>query len=78
MMQSPGVSRLFIWIASIMLAIAPTQLHAQPRTSEFTLANGLQVIAELNDQAHSVATGFFVKTGSRDESTDVAGRSSRI
>lgn len=38
-----------------------------------TLANGLQVIAELNDQAHSVATGFFVKTGSRDESTEVAG-----
>lgn len=37
------------------------------------LDNGLQVIAELNDQAYSVASGFFVKTGSRDESTDVAG-----
>jgi predicted Zn-dependent peptidase len=32
------------------------------------LDNGLRVIAELNDQAHSVAAGFFVKTGSRDES----------
>jgi predicted Zn-dependent peptidase len=31
------------------------------------------VIAELNDSAHSVATGFFVKAGSRDESLDVAG-----
>src|SRR6266446_6864580 len=38
-----------------------------------TLDNGLQVIAELNEQARSVATGFFVKTGSRDESPEVAG-----
>ena len=38
-----------------------------------TLDNGLQVIAELNDQAHSVATGFFVKTGSRDEPPELAG-----
>ena len=37
------------------------------------LANGLEVIAELNDRAYSVASGFFVKTGSRDESTEVAG-----
>jgi predicted Zn-dependent peptidase len=38
-----------------------------------TLDNGLEVIAELNDRAHSVAAGFFVKTGSRDESSGVAG-----
>jgi predicted Zn-dependent peptidase len=38
-----------------------------------TLDNGLQVIAELNDQAYSVAAGFFVKTGSRDETSDLAG-----
>jgi predicted Zn-dependent peptidase len=38
-----------------------------------TLANGLQVVAELNDQARSVASGFFVKTGSRDETAEVAG-----
>jgi predicted Zn-dependent peptidase len=37
------------------------------------LENGLRVIAEVNDQAHSVASGFFVKAGSRDESTEVAG-----
>ncbi len=37
------------------------------------LDNGLQVIAELNDQARSVASGFFVKTGSRDESKELAG-----
>jgi len=38
-----------------------------------TLDNGLEVIAELNDQAHSIAAGFFVKAGSRDESDDLAG-----
>ena len=37
------------------------------------LDNGLQVIAELNDQARSVASGFFVKAGSRDETPDLAG-----
>jgi len=37
------------------------------------LDNGLQVIAEVNDRAHSVASGFFVKAGSRDESAEVAG-----
>jgi predicted Zn-dependent peptidase len=38
-----------------------------------TLDNGLEIIAELNDRAHSVAAGFFVKTGSRDESGELAG-----
>ena len=37
------------------------------------LDNGLQVIAEINDQARSVASGFFVKAGSRDESSELAG-----
>jgi predicted Zn-dependent peptidase len=37
------------------------------------LANGLEVIAELNDRAYSVASGFFVKTGSRDETPQVSG-----
>ncbi len=37
------------------------------------LENGLEVIAELNDRAHSVAAGFFVKAGSRDEMADLAG-----
>jgi predicted Zn-dependent peptidase len=38
-----------------------------------TLDNGLSVIAELNDKAYSVAAGFLVKTGSRDESGEIAG-----
>ena len=38
-----------------------------------TLDNGLEIIAELNDRAYSVAAGFFVRTGSRDETSDLAG-----
>ena len=37
------------------------------------LANGLTVIAEFNPHVHSTALGFFVRTGSRDETPDVAG-----
>jgi predicted Zn-dependent peptidase len=33
-----------------------------------TLDNGLEVIAECDDDAYSTAVGFFVKTGARDES----------
>jgi predicted Zn-dependent peptidase len=43
------------------------------RFHQTQLDNGLQVIAELNDRAHSVAAGFFVKAGSRDESSELAG-----
>ena len=38
-----------------------------------TLDNGLEVIAECNDNAYSTALGFFVKTGARDEWAEVAG-----
>jgi predicted Zn-dependent peptidase len=41
--------------------------------SSHTLSNGLEVIAECNGEAHSAAVGFFVKTGSRDETDAVAG-----
>jgi predicted Zn-dependent peptidase len=40
---------------------------------EATLDNGLTVIAELNPHVQSVAAGFFVRTGARDESMDVNG-----
>ncbi len=45
------------------------------RFHQASLANGLEVVAELNDRAYSVATGFFVKTGSRDETAEIAGLS---
>ncbi len=38
-----------------------------------TLENGLEIVAECNDEAHSTALGFFVETGARDETDDVAG-----
>ena len=40
---------------------------------EVKLDNGLQVVAELNPNVHSVAMGFFVRTGSRDETSQVSG-----
>jgi predicted Zn-dependent peptidase len=38
-----------------------------------TIDNGLTVAAELNPTARSAAVGFFVKTGSRDETPEVSG-----
>ena len=38
-----------------------------------TLSNGLTVIAEVNPSAKSMAAGFFAKTGSRDETDEIAG-----
>jgi predicted Zn-dependent peptidase len=37
------------------------------------LANGLEIIGETNPAVHSVALGFFVRTGSRDETPEVSG-----
>ena len=37
------------------------------------LANGLQIIGETNPSARSMALGFFVRTGSRDETPEVSG-----
>ena len=38
-----------------------------------TLANGLQLIGEVSPSARSVSVGFFVQTGSRDETSDLSG-----
>jgi len=37
------------------------------------LKNGLQIIGENNPSARSVALGFFVRTGSRDETSEISG-----
>jgi len=37
------------------------------------ISNGLKVIAEVNPAAASMAVGFFARTGSRDETHDIAG-----
>ncbi len=38
-----------------------------------TLPNGLEIVAECNPEAYSTAVGFFVRTGSRDESDAESG-----
>jgi len=38
-----------------------------------TLSNGLDVVGEVNKSAKSAAVGFFVKTGSRDETEQING-----
>lgn len=38
-----------------------------------TLPNGLEVIAEVDPDAHTAACGFFVKTGARDEAGELMG-----
>ena len=38
-----------------------------------TLENGLEIVAERNGEMHSVALGYFVKTGARDETDPIAG-----
>ena len=40
---------------------------------QHTLANGLEIVAECIPHAYSMALGFFVKTGARDESDALAG-----
>ncbi|RMG01520.1 MAG: insulinase family protein [Planctomycetota bacterium] len=40
---------------------------------EHTLENGLQIVAECNPRAHSLAIGFFVRAGSRDENDTISG-----
>ena len=40
---------------------------------QHTLPNGLEVIAECSPGAYSIGLGYFVKTGSRDESREVSG-----
>ncbi len=38
-----------------------------------TLDNGLEIVAEINSDVHSVAFGFYVKAGARDETPEVSG-----
>ena len=38
-----------------------------------TLSNGLTIVGEINKSAQSAAVGFFVRTGSRDETSEISG-----
>lgn len=50
-----------------------TQTKSALEFKQATLENGLTVIAEVNPEAKSVALGYFCKTGSRDETPEIAG-----
>jgi len=52
---------------------AESDVDPRLRFDKAVLGNGLTVIGEHNDGAASVAAGFFVNTGARDEATDVSG-----
>jgi len=43
------------------------------RFERHRLSNGLTIVGEISDSAHSAAAGFFVKTGARDEASSVMG-----
>src|SRR5690242_20931391 len=62
--------------------LRPGASRTQPRppqeedTVDFqthVLKNGLQIIGETSPSARSVALGFFVRTGARDETSEVSG-----
>ena len=40
---------------------------------EHRLDNGLEIVAECNPDAYSVALGYFVNTGARDETDEISG-----
>lgn len=50
-----------------------TQTATALEFKEAKLPNGLTVIAEVNPEAKSLALGYFVKTGSRDEAPEESG-----
>ncbi|MFN5497123.1 MAG: M16 family metallopeptidase, partial [bacterium] len=51
-----------------MSVAAPALQHRTAR-----LPNGLEIQAEIDPDAHTAALGFFVKTGARDEPTELMG-----
>src|SRR5437667_510559 len=52
----------------------PREFHGDLMTfHSHVLPNGLQIIGETSPSARSVALGFFVRTGARDETRDVSG-----
>src|SRR5436853_5499399 len=46
---------------------------SMPQFHHVRLSNGLQLLGETNPDARSVALGFFVRTGARDEGPEVSG-----
>ena len=51
----------------------PSRWRCRLEFLEHKLSNGLEIVAECNAEAHSTAVGFFVETGARDETDELAG-----
>src|SRR5437016_5867974 len=51
----------------------PPQEQPDMRYEHLTLDNGLNTVGEYNEGAQSMAAGYFVRTGSRDETEAIAG-----
>ncbi len=67
-------SRLMKGLCLMMLATTPSfQAHAAPRTTEFKLANGLQVVVIEDHRAPVVTHMVWYKVGAADEPKGVSG-----
>lgn len=75
MMTCSGAVRHFTWIILTMLALAPlsSSAHSQPKTSEFTLSNGMQVVVIPDHRAPVVTHMVWYKAGAADEPKGVSG-----
>src|SRR5262245_62069184 len=47
--------------------------HSLMPFRQHTLDNGLEIVAETSPDAYSAAYGFFVRTGARDETSEISG-----
>lgn len=75
MINLPGIRRLTLNLAIIMLAVAPSisSAHAATRVGTFTLSNGLQVVVIPDHRAPVVTHMVWYKVGGADEPKGVSG-----
>lgn len=60
-------------LAVYTLGCCPLPLTMPSQFRQETLANGLTIVAEVDDNASTCAAGYFVRTGARDEVMEVMG-----
>ena len=72
-MLAPGGSRLLTWVTLMMLALAPSDVQAEPHVSTFKLENGLEVVVIPDHRAPVVTHMIWYKVGAADEPRGVSG-----
>lgn len=72
-MLAPGGSRLLTWVTLMMLALAPSDVQAEPHVSTFRLENGLEVVVIPDHRAPVVTHMIWYKVGAADEPRGVSG-----